>query len=108
MSACLCSLHGDEVAAGVLGRERGDASHRLDGMNEILQALGMNGLLARSDEDGARRIHGRIKWQPVAFIGSNKRVLRRVLGELGVGLSPDGEAALNRRSGLGHGELARM
>ena len=42
------------------------------------------------------RVHkGGIKWQPVAFIGSTRRVLRRVLRELGVELSPDGEAALN-------------
>jgi hypothetical protein len=38
---------------------------------------------------------GSEKWQAVAFIASDKRVLSRVLREKGVPLSPEAEAALN-------------
>lgn len=43
----------------------------------------------------ARRHKGRVKWQPVAFVASNKAVLKRVLREKGASLSREGEAALN-------------
>lgn len=35
------------------------------------------------------------KWQPVSFIGSNKRVLRRLVREKGVICTPDADAALS-------------
>lgn len=35
------------------------------------------------------------KWQPVSFVGSDKRVLRRVIREWGVSASPDAESAVN-------------
>jgi len=35
------------------------------------------------------------KWQPISFIGSNKRVLRRLLRESGVNLSTEAEDAVN-------------
>lgn len=43
-----------------------------------------------------RRNKGREKWQPVAFIASEKRVLTRVLREKGVELAPDVYCALER------------
>lgn len=43
----------------------------------------------------ARRHHGKVKWQPVAFVHTQSAVLRRVLREAGAELSPEGEAALN-------------
>lgn len=35
------------------------------------------------------------KWQPIAFVGSNKRVLRRVMRERGVICIPEADAAVN-------------
>ena len=43
----------------------------------------------------ARNHRGRIKWQPVGFVCSTRDVLRRVLREKGVRLTPEGEAAVN-------------
>jgi len=44
----------------------------------------------------AKKLHGRVKWQPVAFIGSDTAVLRRVIREKGVRVTPDTNDALNR------------
>jgi hypothetical protein len=35
------------------------------------------------------------KWQPISFIGSNKRVLRRLMREKGVTCTPEADAAVN-------------
>jgi hypothetical protein len=43
----------------------------------------------------ARRHRGHVKWQPVAFVGSTRAVLTRILREKGDVLSPEGESALN-------------
>ena len=43
----------------------------------------------------ARRHRGCVKWQPVAFVGSTRAVLARILRENGGELSPEGESALN-------------
>ena len=43
----------------------------------------------------ARKRRSGIKWQPIKFIGSNSRVLRRLLREMGIEPTPEAEAALN-------------
>ena len=43
----------------------------------------------------ARNHRGATKWQAVAFVASTTAVLRRVLREKGIALSPEGQCALN-------------
>lgn len=43
----------------------------------------------------ARRHHGTIKWQPIAYVGSSRAVLMRVLRERGVIVEARALAALN-------------
>lgn len=43
----------------------------------------------------ARKNGPAVKWQPIAFIGSHKRSLRRVIREKGVTLTPEANAAVN-------------
>jgi hypothetical protein len=42
-----------------------------------------------------RKHKGQDKWQAIAFIPSEKRVLTRVIREKGIPVSPEAEAALN-------------
>ncbi len=53
----------------------------------------------RAQKPRVRRLDGHAiadsGWRGVSFIGSNKRVLRRVLGEKGVILTPEAQARLD-------------
>ena len=44
----------------------------------------------------AKAWRGGVKWQPVAYVGSNKAVLMRVMRKEGIAVPPDASAAVNR------------
>ena len=43
----------------------------------------------------AKNRRGQREWQPVAFVATEKRILRRVLCEKGIKPTPEGRAALD-------------
>jgi len=48
----------------------------------------------------AKRVRGKVKWQPIAFVGADTAVLRRVMRENGLQVPPDASDAVNRFFGL--------
>ena len=53
----------------------------------------------------AKKVRGRVKWQPVAFVGSDTAVLSRVMREKGLRVPPDANDAVNRFFGVNRGRF---